>query len=36
VAIEKGVLLPSGEVAPEHKANIEVSIAVVSTSKVRG
>lgn len=36
VAIQKGVLLPNGEVAPDHRANIEVALAVVKTSKVKG
>ena len=36
VAKAKGVLLPNGDVAPEHKANIELAVAVVKTSKVKG
>ena len=36
LAISKGVLLPTGEVAPEHKANIDLAIEVVKTSKAKG
>jgi len=36
VAKAKGVLLPNGEVAPEHRANIELSIVIAKASKVRG
>jgi len=36
VAKEKGVLLPDGKVAPKHRANIEVAMSIVKSSKVRG
>jgi len=36
LAISKGVLLPSGEVAPEHKAQVALAVEVVKTSKAKG
>ena len=36
IAKQRGVILPSGEIAPEHKANIDIALAVVRSSKVRG
>ena len=32
----KGVLLANGEVSPKHKANVDLALAVVKTSKVKG
>ena len=36
LAISKGILTPDGKVAEEHKDAIDVALAVVKTSKVKG
>lgn len=36
LAISMGVLLPSGDVAPEHEDALKVSLEVVKASKVKG
>ncbi len=36
LAKARGVLLPSGEIAPEHKDSIETALSIVKTSKVKG
>lgn len=36
IAKARGVLLPSGEVAPEHRDCIEAAISIVKNSKVKG
>ena len=36
IAIQQGVIEPSGKISPKHKANIDLALAVVKTSKVKG
>ena len=37
IAKARGVILPSGEIAPEHKANIETTVEVIkATNQVKG
>ena len=36
IAIQRGVLDSEGHIVPKHKANIDLALAVVKTSKVKG
>lgn len=36
IAIQQGVLEKSGKISPKHKANVELALAIVKTSKVKG